>query len=73
MPQLTAPTEYRGFVLVPQSDGSMHLINPTTRQWMVQPTQRAAKWSASVFSRLQAQFEGSSPRKFIPSIPQAQS
>lgn len=42
-------------IIVQRNDG-VDVIDPTTGHWRTFPTMRSAKWSATVFSRLAAEF-----------------
>jgi hypothetical protein len=42
--------------VIVKRDASCDLIDPVTGRWQVFPTQRAAKWSATVWSRLSSGF-----------------
>lgn len=43
-------------VLVRRPDGAVDVCDPTTNTWCTFPTQRQAKWSASVYSNLATKF-----------------
>lgn len=47
--------KHHGFVIHNKKDQSI-LIDPITQRTQVFPTQRAAKWSASVYARLHGGF-----------------
>ena len=50
--------KHANHVVAVQEDGSAVLIDPATQRWQAYSTQRAAKWWASVRSRVEHGFGG---------------
>ena len=65
--KITKPILYHGFIVRPTSDG-YDLINPQTRQWAHFPTQRYAKWSATLLHNFSTKFEASQPPPKLPKV-----
>lgn len=68
--QITHPTRYAQAIITPAA-GGFDLINPQTGRWSHFPTQRAAKWWASVWSSVNEQFATSTIRE-IPQVEDSQ-
>jgi len=66
--KITAPTAYHGFILRPRKDGGMDLIDPETHRWAAFPTQRYAKWSATLLTNMATRFGASAPLKTLPIV-----
>lgn len=49
--------KHSGMVVVTRPDGTADLINPGTGRWQPMASERAAKWSATVYTRLSAGFD----------------
>lgn len=64
--QITQPTAYRNYTLVPRKDGTLDVVDPTTGRWANFPTQRYAKWSATLLTNLNARFGSNDPLVHIP-------
>lgn len=62
---ITCPVAYNGFIIRPVA-GGFDLIDPSTKRWAHFPTQRYAKWSATMMHNLTARFEASTPLKTLP-------
>lgn len=56
------PYLYAGYVLQTRPNGSVDLIDPDTGNWVNSPTQRYARWRASVVSNFLAQLNAGGPR-----------
>lgn len=61
MTQATKPYRYGGFVLIPRADGSQDLIDPATGRWINLPTQRYARWTASIVSNFHTRLQQQTP------------
>ena len=48
---------YKGTVLVSRSDATVDVIDSATGRWFVAKNMRAAKWNASVWTRLCNEFK----------------
>ena len=58
---LTQPTAYRAYILAPQKDGSVDLIDPNTGRWIRSSTPRYAKWRATFLTNIHTAMASSSP------------
>lgn len=68
---LTQPTAYRAYILAPQKDGSVDLIDPTTGRWIRSSTPRYAKWRATFLTNIHTAMASSQPVP-VPTIPNTQ-
>lgn len=48
--------KYASVIISARPNGDFDVIDPTTNVWRTFPSQRAARWSATVFSRLSTMF-----------------
>jgi hypothetical protein len=64
---ITKPTAYRACILVPKG-GGFDVIDTRTGHWIHVPSQRLAKWNATVYTRLSDEFNASEVRG-IPQLP----
>ena len=64
--QITQPVAHKLCIITPSKKG-FDVINPSTGRWSHYPTQRSAKWWASVWSSAQEKFDHSTIRK-VPTI-----
>jgi hypothetical protein len=67
--RLTKPVQYKAYILAPQKDGSVDLIDPDSGRWVRSSTPRYAKWRATFLSNINEEFQRSAPVK----VPQVQS
>lgn len=67
--KLTKPVQYKAYILAPQKDGSVDLIDPGSGRWVRSSTPRYAKWRATFLTNLNEEFQRSAPVK----VPQVQS
>lgn len=54
------PTGYKGCIIVPVNDG-FDVVDRVTGKWMHVPSQRVAKWNATVWTRLSGEFDAHEP------------
>lgn len=54
--QLPKVYKYASVIISARPNGEYDVIDPTTNVWRTFPSQRAARWSATVFSRLSTMF-----------------
>ena len=66
--KIGAPVSYRNCFIVPVNDG-FDVVDKTTGRWIHMPSQRLAKWNATVWTRLSTDFDTSTP---IPKQKQAE-
>lgn len=59
--KLTKPVQYKAYILAPQKDGSVDLIDPTSGRWVRSSTPRYAKWRATFLTNLNEEFQRSAP------------
>jgi hypothetical protein len=59
-PTIGVPTGYKGCIIVPVADG-FDVVDRVTGRWMHVPTQRVAKWNATVWTRLSDEFNDNEP------------
>jgi hypothetical protein len=62
--KIGAPVAYRGCYIVPANDG-FDVVDRTTGRWIHQPSQRLAKWNATVWTRLSTEFDTSLPQPVV--------
>ena len=58
--KIGAPVSYRNCFIVPVNDG-FDVVDKTTGRWIHMPSQRLAKWNATVWTRLSTDFDTSTP------------
>ena len=58
--KIGAPVSYKNCYIVPVNDG-FDLVDKTTGRWIHLPSQRLAKWNATVWTRLSLEFDTSNP------------
>ena len=66
--KIGAPVAYKNCFIVPVNDG-FDVVDKTTGRWIHMPSQRLAKWNATVWTRLSTDFDTSTP---IPQQKQAE-
>lgn len=62
------PYLYGGYVLQTRPNGSVDLIDPVTGNWVNSPTQRYARWRASVVSNFLAQLNATTDAWGMPPL-----
>ena len=58
--KIGTPVVYKNCYIVPVNDG-FDLVDKTTGRWIHLPSQRLAKWNATVWTRLSLEFDTSNP------------
>ena len=58
--KIGTPVSYRNCYIVPVNNG-FDLIDKTSGRWIHLPSQRLAKWNATVWTRLSVEFDTSNP------------
>lgn len=58
--KIGTPVSYKNCYIVPVNDG-FDLVDKTTGRWIHLPSQRLAKWNATVWTRLSVEFDTSNP------------
>jgi hypothetical protein len=60
--KIGAPVSYKNCYIVPVNDG-FDVVDKTSGRWIHLPSQRLAKWNATVWTRLSVEFDTSTPLK----------
>lgn len=58
--KIGTPVSYKNCYIVPVNDG-FDVVDKTTGRWIHMPSQRLAKWNATVWTRLSTEFDTSNP------------
>lgn len=58
--KIGTPVSYKNCYIVPVNDG-FDVVDKTTGRWIHMPSQRLAKWNATVWTRLSVEFDTSNP------------
>lgn len=66
-PVIGVPTGYKGCIIVPVGDG-FDVVDRASGRWMHVPSQRIAKWNATVWTRLRDEFGESEPLTVLPIV-----
>jgi hypothetical protein len=58
--KIGAPVSYKNCYIVPVNNG-FDVVDKTSGRWIHLPSQRLAKWNATVWTRLSVEFDTSTP------------
>lgn len=58
--KIGTPVSYKNCYIVPVNDG-FDVVDKITGRWIHMPSQRLAKWNATVWTRLSTEFDTSNP------------
>ena len=62
--KIGVPVSYRNCYIVPVNDG-FDVVDKTSGRWIHMPSQRLAKWNATVWTRLSTEFDTSMPQPVV--------
>ena len=62
--KIGVPTGYKGCIIVPVG-GGFDVVDRASGRWMHVPSQRVAKWNATVWTRLSTEFDTSMPQPVV--------
>ena len=65
--KIGVPTGYKGCIIVPVG-GGFDVVDRTSGRWMHVPSQRVAKWNATVWTRLRDEFGGNAALVQLPEV-----
>ena len=65
--KIGVPTGYKGCIILPVGAG-FDVVDRVSGRWMHVPTQRVAKWNATVWTRLRDEFGDSVPLPELPAV-----